>query len=71
MDRRKPQRRRQPLANFGKETFTGAWATIGSTTGGINSFSNALAVNLSSPSSAIEANVDNNPPIYQTTQGAF
>ncbi len=60
----------QALANFGTETFTGAWATIGSTTGAINNFSNAQAVDLSS-SSIIKANVDNNPPIYQTTRGNF
>ncbi len=61
----------QALANFGQETFTGAWATIGSTTGGINNFSNALAVNLSSPSSLIIATVENNPPVESTTAGPF
>ena len=61
----------QALANFGTETFTGAWATIGSTTGGINSFSNPVALNLSSPSSNFIATVENNPPIASTTAGDF
>ena len=34
-----------PLANFGTVTFTGAWATAGSTTGGISSFTN-YAINM-------------------------
>ena len=39
----------QPLASFTPVTFTGAWATIGSQTGSINSFPNPTVLNLSSP----------------------
>jgi hypothetical protein len=38
----------QPISDFGTATFTGAWATIGKTTGPINSFANIVALNLSS-----------------------
>ncbi len=61
----------QALANFGTQTFTGAWATIGSTTGGINNFSNAAAINLSAPPSLIISTVENNPPVESTTRGTF
>jgi len=57
----------QPVANFRSATFTGAWATINGTTGGINSFDHVVALNLLNGS--IEANVANNPPNYLTTRG--
>jgi hypothetical protein len=61
-----PNKGKQPLANFGQVTFTGAWATIGGTTGAINSFPNAQAVNLSTSQGNATTS---DPPLLARTLG--
>jgi Peptidase A4 family len=62
-----PAYKTQALPDFGTATFTGAWATIGSTTGAINDFANVQVWNMSN--GLVTATVDNNPPNYQTAPG--
>ncbi len=61
------------LADFGQVNFTGAWATIGTTTGPINAFQNVLADDMTKtgpdPSIAGTAVVSTNPPIISNTLG--
>jgi hypothetical protein len=56
----------KPLASFTPVTFTGAWATIGGQTGGINSFPKAQAWNMSSNEAT---DFTTNPPINSNTPG--
>jgi hypothetical protein len=55
------------LANFGTATFTGAWATIGGTTGAINNFSNVQELNI--VQGLRNSLVQDNPPNYSTSPG--
>jgi hypothetical protein len=50
-------------------TFSGAWATIGSSTGSINSFANCFAVNMSDPRGGSDST--SNPPVQSSTAGPY
>jgi hypothetical protein len=56
----------QPFATFTPVVFTGAWATIDGTTGGVNQFGNVEAINLSSNEGQ---DTTTNPPITTNTLG--
>jgi hypothetical protein len=55
------------LPNFGKVTFTGAWATIGSTTGPINSFANLQADDI--VQNGVQVTTTSNPPSISNSTG--
>jgi hypothetical protein len=56
----------QPLADFGQVGFSGCWATVNSSTSGINGLANLTALNLSSP---VAQDVTTDPPSLLNTLG--
>jgi hypothetical protein len=55
------------LPNFGQVTFTGAWATIGSTTGPVNDFSGIQALNI--VQNNVQVTTTSNPPAVSNSLG--
>ena len=62
-----PNQGTQPLANFGQVTFTGAWATVGSTTQDISEFKNYHAINM--VHSGVEEVSTSHPELDSNTLG--
>jgi hypothetical protein len=60
----------QPLANFGSVHFSGAWATVGSTTGPINAFANNYAITMHDPNGGGAA-YPSTPPANSNTLGFY
>ena len=57
----------QPLADFGQVTFTGAWATVGSTSGPINPLPNLEAISIVVGNSPLAT--PSNPPVLSNSRG--
>ena len=57
----------EPLANYGQMAFTGAWATVGSTSGPINTLPNLLA--LDTGAGGARLSTVSNPPAIANSLG--